>query len=617
MGLPSLRGECLLVAFLLHAFFGVAVDLASMFDYGNQLYKNGSLIEATKVYRNVLSVEENHTEALCNLGTTFVDLNRIDEAVPLFQKALQRASPHINAFSGMGVIKMKQGKLEESLRFFFHAAVICSVERTLSTSGVIQYEQTMANLGLVLRSIASKDRAAEIASEFGVSSIDYRVYFQQALHVVFDQINKYKRMQLDMGFSLQACKLKFFFPKDWHRAPAAAVVKALHRGGERYGRGTKHMGDRLSRMMRFSPVVGEERGIVYFDRTVFLAQFKGVYIDGNAVGTIHDGCSVFLRQADMLPPTGFIFDRLHYSLPKPSSIAAGSGIVTVEFAMSPLSRWNDNYYHFLVEAVPRLILMLRHWRETNQPRVPYLIVQKGPAYVRELLELVLPGFQQAGAPFPILYLETEQIVHVKELWTVEWYGEDSAHEINMETASTRYGIVEARTYMHSLPFMRERREEEGARYSLVFISRFLHGRCGQYHVSTVEKRKRILSDHDEVVDIIANELSDQWRLTVEDGCRNMVETIRTFADSHVVCGVHGAGLSNLIFVREGAKAIEITPQEAAFRDYFHLAASLGIELWTVPIAAKGMQHGYEAGEVKVTKGLLKAVVRHAVQSVKV
>ena len=153
MGLPSLRGECLLVAFLLHAFFGVAVDLASMFDYGNQLYKNGSLIEATKVYRNVLSVEENHTEALCNLGTTFVDLNRIDEAVPLFQKALQRASPHINAFSGMGVIKMKQGKLEESLRFFFHAAVICSVERTLSTSGVIQYEQTMANLGLVITAL--------------------------------------------------------------------------------------------------------------------------------------------------------------------------------------------------------------------------------------------------------------------------------------------------------------------------------------------------------------------------------------------------------------------------------------------------------------------------------
>ena len=88
----------------------------------------------------------------------------------------------------------------------------------------------------------------------------------------------------------------------------------------------------------------------------------------------------------------------------------------------------------------------------------------------------------------------------------------------------------------------------------------------------------------------------------------MRDTVNLWRTAAIICGVHGAGLSNLLFVPPGNTLIEITPQEAAFRDYFHLAMSLDIELWTVPIQKRGIYNGHGASTIHAPISLLQKVV---------
>ena len=55
--------------------------------------------------------------------------------------------------------------------------------------------------------------------------------------------------------------------------------------------------------------------------------------------------------------------------------------------------------------------------------------------------------------------------------------------------------------------------------------------------------------------------------------------------------------------------IEITPPEPAFRDYFHLAASLNIKLWVVTMGEEGLLNSYLAREIKVRVGVLRSILK--------
>ena len=103
----------------------------------------------------------------------------------------------------------------------------------------------------------------------------------------------------------------------------------------------------------------------------------------------------------------------------------------------------------------------------------------------------------------------------------------------------------------------------------------------------------------------------------------MKETIQMWKNAHTIVGVHGAGLSNMIFTKSSihhsnnknnyyeydddnvVTLIEITPLEPAFRDYFHLASSLNIKLWAIAMAKEGMRNSYLAHQIKLNVGVLE------------
>jgi hypothetical protein len=56
----------------------------------------------------------------------------------------------------------------------------------------------------------------------------------------------------------------------------------------------------------------------------------------------------------------------------------------------------------------------------------------------------------------------------------------------------------------------------------------------------------------------------------------LAQSARAFARARVVVGVHGAGLSNIVFCRPGARVLELALPEPQFRHFMHLAAALGL-----------------------------------------
>ena len=137
-----------------------------------------------------------------------------------------------------------------------------------------------------------------------------------------------------------------------------------------YGKKPKTVGDGKSKkimtepMNDFSPyyyikssgTMKEDLLFVYKDRNTNLYSISNIYIDGRAVGTIHDGCNVFLRSNDYLPPAS-IFGKLTMDMP---DIGDSNYIQKYfKYAINIVSRWTDNYYHFLIESIPRLIIMLK------------------------------------------------------------------------------------------------------------------------------------------------------------------------------------------------------------------------------------------------------------------
>ena len=60
------------------------------------------------------------------------------------------------------------------------------------------------------------------------------------------------------------------------------------------------------------------------------------------------------------------------------------------------------------------------------------------------------------------------------------------------------------------------------------------------------------------------------------------QTVRLFSKAWLVVGIHGGGLSNILFSREGAAMVEFALPEGTMRYYAHAAMALGIDYWVVP-----------------------------------
>jgi hypothetical protein len=197
-------------------------------------------------------------------------------------------------------------------------------------------------------------------------------------------------------------------------------------------------------------------------------------------------------------------------------------------------RGDLNYFHFLVEILPRLALF-----ETEGVPTPerwYVPLQQ--PFQREILEL-------AG------FLPRQGIIDA-----------DAAPHVRAERLLVP-GLPDAykRTPPWSVQFTRERLRPPGV--ELVPGRRIYVTRGDQRH-------NRIVTNEAEVVEMLAG-LGFE---VVDPGAHSVAEQIRMFAEAECIVSPHGAALTNIMFASAGASVIEILAPNYVDVGFWKLADSI-------------------------------------------
>jgi len=642
---------------------------------GNAYFKNRSLTAALTCYKKAVDLNYFHVPALVNLGVVYVEQENLLKGEQYFHRASELSGEFLyHVQNGLGTIYLQRGNAAKAFTHFMKGMIIAKNNLDPAV-GVFEYQQSISNIGLVLRSASSLD-VNKIRTQLKTYQvpIDYRFYFKEGFKVVINDINIYRKVH-----NLQ-CILRIIEPGAWEGATftkqggnekgKVQLLKSYNsfdlNHGLYYGVKPKTVGDGLSQKLLTEPMndfapysTMPGKTFLYKDRVTKLYAISNIYVDGRIVGTMHDSCNLFLRSNDFLPPAS-LFGKLTFEMP---GLDDSNYIQKrFKFAVNIVSRWTDNYYHFLVEAIPRLVIMLQdqslilrsifkleknnnssnkeNYTQKQTITIP-IIVQDGPSYIHELIDTLIKNHfndmvknvnkhnDKISLDYSIQYLNDKSIYFVEKLFTVEIHG-DNQNMFNLETAGSRYALQETQKYFNAisetLPLMS--RNEHNHDNFVIFVSRSMFQcdeKYGTEHLKGV-KKSRLLINHDDVIkeikmhiDIVNNMKKKQYVFKIENGCHTMKDTIDTWAQAHTIIGVHGAGLSNMLFTKRSINnenvvtLIEITPLEPAFRDYFHLASSLNIVLWAMVLGEEGMMNSYLAHKIKVELGKLRNILNAVIK----
>lgn len=261
----------------------------------------------------------------------------------------------------------------------------------------------------------------------------------------------------------------------------------------------------------------------------------------------------------------------------------------LDTAINLIHLYGDNFYHFLIEVLPRFYMM-KFLIEKN-PDIPILCRKNSPLH---LLRLIGIDYRQLN----IVELDREELlIHVTRhlymplaprclhmptvLWSEirEWFAHGS-HDTN--------GLLNV------LPDFRLHRESANDKIlmKVVYFSRKSNG------------NRRNLKNENELFEAIADKFnitkdlddsstyksdSSDFSFQVLHGNETLEYMIETINSADMVMGPHGAGLSNSIFLPSGATLFEIGPSTGYWNPCFMYLAN-SINLNHILIKANGSQN---------------------------
>lgn len=228
-------------------------------------------------------------------------------------------------------------------------------------------------------------------------------------------------------------------------------------------------------------------------------------------------------------------------------------------ALVATAPWDWNYYHFLTEAVPRLLFTRQALLETNTsatttdypvaltvrpmetgPAAPAVLVAHDRSFQRDILSLLGIPATQWVAPGPIYHR------------FARWH------------------------YLHTFQNTMALRTESAA-----ILRHFLWPAAGVQTAGPPPTRRLYISRADSTRTIV-NEDTLYARLAplgferIVCSALSVAEQIRTFAEAAVVVGAHGANLSNTVFMRQGL-LVELMGKEYLTQPYWVIARATGVE----------------------------------------
>lgn len=236
--------------------------------------------------------------------------------------------------------------------------------------------------------------------------------------------------------------------------------------------------------------------------------------------------------------------RNRHQLPRATRVS-GSAIVLN-------NPWCHNFYHWLLEVVPRVMLMRQVGIKPD-----WYVVDCQAGYQRRALELLGIAHQECIQPHYAMHLNVDQVIRPSQPGVSDW--SDLAKAIvrglpvTSNTTSTDSTTTDSSA--SELP--------------------------GRIYITRKAASHRKLANEGE----LRKFLSSRGFVTYSFERIDFAEQVRLISQAEVIVAVHGAALANLIFAKPGTSVVEICPINRYNPDCFpRVSQKMGLHHATVMAA---------------------------------
>lgn len=216
------------------------------------------------------------------------------------------------------------------------------------------------------------------------------------------------------------------------------------------------------------------------------------------------------------------------------------GAVRVPSALWAIDNVSDNYFHWIVESLPRLLRAEIELPDQHVLLLPHRFRQL--AFVPFTLR-AFPHIQR------VHWVEARSKVHVARL--------DHVPRLPPQPPER---LPDQRELAEVARRVRRLAGKKGGSQRIYFSR--ADAQSGRRRAVNEAEVIRVLRDHD--FDIIHNDLAKPW------------EQIESSAGAEVMVGIHGAALTNVLFLPKGARLLELEHPEHHWTVYGKLARMFGI-----------------------------------------
>lgn len=238
-----------------------------------------------------------------------------------------------------------------------------------------------------------------------------------------------------------------------------------------------------------------------------------------------------------------------------------------------------NYYHWLIEALPKMLMLQSYF-----PDISIIIPHPTPSYVKKTAAIF--GFKN------FIPIKAEEIIKVKRLVVPEKapFLEMNLEDISQGRSRFSLSLVREKVIQSVSP-------ENTIPHRNIYVSR---RRQVLRQISNEEEVERILQAHGFETVFFED-------LTFEEQIKLMQETA-------VLIGLHGAGLTNMMFLNPGAKIIEIINYKLDDHlFYYFLSSYFNLPYYSLPSVGLDAKAAINS-DVVVDTNELQKVLQAAINS---